>query len=89
MAYRTRQFVSIVFHLGVFTPGILALVLTAWQRRHSGLRELAARLFRVDVPVRWYVFAVTYMAAAWITVTVLWIFAIYALVKMPRNARIR
>lgn len=54
----------IVFDLGVFTPGILALVLTAWQRRGTGLRELTARLFRVDVPVRWYVFAVTYMAAA-------------------------
>jgi uncharacterized protein len=55
---------TIVFHLGVFTPGLLALILTAWQRRRPGLAELTSRLFRVDVSVRWYVFAVTYMAAA-------------------------
>jgi uncharacterized protein len=55
---------TIVFHLGVFTPGILALVLAAWARGGSGVAQLTSRLFRVDVPVRWFVFAVTYMAAA-------------------------
>ena len=55
---------AVVFHLGVFTPGILAVVFTALERRGPGVKELTSRLFRVDVPARWFVFAFTYMAAA-------------------------
>ncbi|HXT68250.1 MAG TPA: type II CAAX endopeptidase family protein [Vicinamibacterales bacterium] len=55
---------AVVFDAGVFTPGILALVFTAWQQRSRGVRKLIARLVEVDVPVWCYVFAVSYMAAA-------------------------
>ena len=54
----------VVFYAGVFAPGILALLFTGWRDGGRGLNALLARLIRVDVPVRWYVFAVTYMAAA-------------------------
>ena len=60
----TWAFRPVVFYAGVFAPGILAVLLTAWRDGRRGLGALLARLIRVDVPMRWYVFAVTYMAAA-------------------------
>lgn len=49
--------------LGIFAPGIVALLLT-WRREGApAVRALVARLFMRDVPVRWYVFAAGYMAA--------------------------
>lgn len=61
---------AVVFYAGVFAPGILAIILTAWWEGATGVRALTARLLRVDVPARWYVFAVTYMAAAKLTTAV-------------------
>ena len=55
---------TVIFDVGVFTPGILGLVFTAWEQRSRGVRELIARLVQVDVPAWCYVFAVSYMAAA-------------------------
>ena len=55
---------QVAFYAGVFAPGILAVLLTVWRHGRRGLGALLARLIQVDVPLRWYVFAVTYMAAA-------------------------
>jgi hypothetical protein len=55
---------TLVFYLGVFTPGLVALAWAWPEQRGAGLRALTARLFRVDVPLRWYIFAISYMAAA-------------------------
>jgi membrane protease YdiL (CAAX protease family) len=54
----------VTFYAGVFSPGIIAVMLTAWGHGRAGLSDLLTRLVRVDVPARWYVFALTYMAAA-------------------------
>ena len=53
--------------LGVFTPSIVAILLTA--REGAGrVRDLLARVVRFDVAARWYVFAVGYMAGVKLTV---------------------
>ena len=44
-------------YLGVFTPGILALLLTYREGGVAAVRALVERLFRWDVGVRWYLFA--------------------------------
>jgi membrane protease YdiL (CAAX protease family) len=49
---------------GVFAPSLAALVVTAWTEGRPGTRALIGRIFRWDVPARWYVFAVSYFAAA-------------------------
>lgn len=52
-----------VFLLGVFAPAIVALALTAHNEGRDGVRRLLARIAHWQVGARWYVFAVTYMAA--------------------------
>jgi membrane protease YdiL (CAAX protease family) len=55
---------TLVFYLGVFTPGLVALAWAWSERRGAGVKSLIAPLFHVNVPLRWYVFAISYMAAA-------------------------
>jgi membrane protease YdiL (CAAX protease family) len=47
---------------GAYTPGIVALLLTAGTRGSSGVRALLRRILIADVPVRLYLFALTYIA---------------------------
>src|SRR5436309_946851 len=54
---------GLVFTIGVFTPGILALVMTAWTTGRTGVERLLRRLVAWDVPVRWYLFAAGYIFA--------------------------
>ncbi|HKQ59516.1 MAG TPA: CPBP family intramembrane glutamic endopeptidase [Candidatus Eisenbacteria bacterium] len=61
----------IVFHIGVFAPGIVAIAITAITRGRDGLRALLTPLFRSAVPWRWYAFAIGYMAAVKLTVALL------------------
>ena len=50
-----------LFLLGVFTPGIVALGLTARAEGRAAVLALLRRLVDWEVPVRWYVFAISYM----------------------------
>src|SRR5687768_6923152 len=56
-----------VFLLGVFAPGIVALGLTALTGGRAAVVALLRRLIDWDVPVRWYVFAATFMLAIKLT----------------------
>jgi len=52
-----------VFLLGVFAPSLVAMALTARAEGSAGLRALLRPLFLWQVGARWYLFAVSYMAA--------------------------
>jgi uncharacterized protein len=54
---------ALLFLPGTFAPALVALVLTAWGEGRQGVETLLRRLFRWRVGLRWYVFAVSYMAA--------------------------
>ena len=58
---------SVFFYIGVFAPAMVGVWLTNRQHRHAGVRALLGRLVKVDVPVRWYVFAFSYMVAIKLT----------------------
>jgi membrane protease YdiL (CAAX protease family) len=60
-----------LFLLGVFTPGIVALLLTARTSGRRGVAALLRRLVDWQVPARWYVFAIGYMTAIELTVALL------------------
>ena len=49
---------------GVFAPAIVAIWLTARANGRAGVRGLLSGMVRWDVPVRWYVVAVGYVATA-------------------------
>lgn len=57
--------------LGASAPAIAALSLTAWEKGRAGVRALLARILIADVPVRYYGFAVSYMAALKLTAALL------------------
>src|SRR6185295_11888168 len=57
--------------LASYTPGFVALALTARASGGAGVRALFARVFPGDVAARWYVFAATYTVAVKLTVAVL------------------
>lgn len=52
-----------LFLLGVFAPSLVALALTAHAEGREGVGALLGRILRWEVGVRWYVFALGYMAA--------------------------
>lgn len=51
-----------LFLLGVFTPGFVALALTGRATGRNGVGALLRRLVDWQVPARWYVFALGYIA---------------------------
>ena len=53
---------GLLFLLGTFAPGFVALWLTARTTGRSGVAALLRRLIDWQVPARWYVFAVSYIA---------------------------
>lgn len=57
--------------LGIFTPALVALGLTARAEGRAGVQALLGRMFRWEVGARWYVFAVGYFAAVKLTVALL------------------
>jgi uncharacterized protein len=60
----TAPFVrTVLIYTGVFTPGIVALVLTRLNHGSVGVQRLLARLIKFDVGARWFVFALFFMAA--------------------------
>lgn len=52
-----------VFLLGVFAPGVLALAFTDRIEGRGATEALFGRVFRWNVGVRWYVFAIGFMPA--------------------------
>jgi uncharacterized protein len=52
-----------VFLVGVFAPALVALALTAHAEGRAGVMRLVARVGRWEVGLRWYVLAVSFMAA--------------------------
>jgi CAAX protease family protein len=52
-----------LFLVGVFAPSLVALALTARADGREGVRALLGRILRWQVGARWYVFALSYMAA--------------------------
>ncbi len=58
---------TVLFLLGVFGPGIVALGLTALKGGRAAVVALLRRLVDWQVPARWYVFAATYMLAIKLT----------------------
>jgi uncharacterized protein len=58
--------------LGTFAPGLVAVALTARNEGREGLHGLLGRLFAWQTKARWYVFAVTFMAAIKLTAAVLY-----------------
>ncbi len=59
MSQGARQ---LLFLPGTFAPGIVAIIITARARGRAGVGELLARLFIWRVDIRFYVFALAYMA---------------------------
>jgi membrane protease YdiL (CAAX protease family) len=63
---------GLLFLLGTFAPGLVALALTARAEGRSGVLGLARELIHWRVGARWYLFAVTYMAAIKLTVALVY-----------------
>ena len=60
-----------LFLTGVFAPGLVALALTAYSEGRKGVSRLLSRIGQWNVGARWYVFALTYMAAVKLTAAVI------------------
>ena len=60
-----------LWFLGVFAPSLVALALTARSEGAKGVRALLGRMFQWRVGARWYLFAVSYMAAIKVGVALL------------------
>jgi membrane protease YdiL (CAAX protease family) len=60
-----------LFFLGVFAPGFVALAFAARATGRNGVAELLRRLVAFDVPARWYLFAVSYIAVIKLTVALI------------------
>ena len=54
---------SMMILLGAYSPGIVAIAMTAWKEGRAGVRALLLPILRVDVPARYYVFAIAFMPA--------------------------
>ena len=62
----------VVFMIGVFAPAIVALALMAYFEGRAGVERLLAGIFRWQVGLRWYVFAVTYFAIIKLTAALIY-----------------
>jgi membrane protease YdiL (CAAX protease family) len=63
----TQALSAPLVYLGIFAPGLVALALTARQSGRDGVQALLAKLFAWQVHPKWFVFALTYMAAVKLT----------------------
>jgi membrane protease YdiL (CAAX protease family) len=61
---------QLVFLPGVFAPGVVALWLTWRAEGRPGTESLLNRVLVWQIPARWYLFALTYMAAIKLSVAV-------------------
>lgn len=63
---------TVLFLLGAWSPGIVALGLTAVTTGRQGVGTLLRRLIAWQVPVRWYVFALSYLAVIKVSVALIY-----------------
>lgn len=63
---------TVLFLLGAWSPGIVALGLTAVTAGSRGVGTLLRRLIAWQVPLRWYVFALSYLAVIKLTVALIY-----------------
>jgi membrane protease YdiL (CAAX protease family) len=61
---------EVLFLIGTFAPGLVAVTLTEWDEGRPGTLALLSRIFKWQVNARWYLFAVTYIAAIKLSVAV-------------------
>src|SRR5918993_31992 len=61
----------LLFFIGVFTPGIVALAMTYRERGVSGVQQLLARLVKGNVGAGWFAFALLFMATVKLIVAVI------------------
>jgi membrane protease YdiL (CAAX protease family) len=54
---------GVLFYLGVFAPGLAAVALTGLAGGSAEITRLLRRLLQWEAPVRWYLFAIGYIAA--------------------------
>lgn len=54
---------TVLFHAGVFAPGVVALLFTYRERGAVGVRALLSRLVKWDVGWRWFAFALLFVAS--------------------------
>jgi membrane protease YdiL (CAAX protease family) len=64
-------FAAGLFLLGTFAPGLIALAFTEKLDGRRATQQLFGRVFKWDVGVRWYVFAIAYIPAVKLLVAVL------------------
>lgn len=55
---------ELLFLPGTIAPALVAVALTAWAEGRGGVRSLLSRILLWRVGARWYVFALSFMAAA-------------------------
>jgi membrane protease YdiL (CAAX protease family) len=60
----TTGVAGVVYIVGVFAPALVALALTTFESGDEGARALVGAVARVPSRVRWYLFALGYMAGA-------------------------
>jgi membrane protease YdiL (CAAX protease family) len=60
-----------LLYLGIFAPAIVALLLTARSEGGDGVVRLLGRLVQWQVQLRWYLFAVCYIASVKLTAALL------------------
>jgi uncharacterized protein len=60
-------FPVLLLYLGTFAPSLVALGITAWDEGTPGVHALFGRLFQWQAAVRWYLFAIGYMAGIKLT----------------------
>jgi hypothetical protein len=53
--------------VGAFAPALAALFVTAWAEGRADVTRFLSRCFHTNVAVRWYVFAVAFMASVKLT----------------------
>lgn len=54
---------TLLLFLGIFAPALVAIALTRREQGSLGVRRLLRRLFQWRVPMRWYILALSFMAA--------------------------
>jgi membrane protease YdiL (CAAX protease family) len=64
-------FAAALFLLGTFAPGLIALAFTEKIEGRSTTRVLFGRVFKWDVGIRWYMFAIAYLAVVKMTAALL------------------
>ena len=62
---------TVLILLGTYSPSLVALALTARAEGSAGVRALLDRVFQARVALRWYLFALLYLASIKLTAAVL------------------